>query len=380
VTKALPLSQISRAELEQLYKAITRRQLATPLTEAGLASIGRSTLFARLGPLAGADEQVALALIELALARAEAPPVTPARSSALLTWTDPTVTLPNIRTTTAVLLELFGSAQKSVVIAGYEFDHGAVIFEPLYRVMSERGVQVSIYADFRPAPSPKSNMSAYLTIQTHQFLKRNWPFGHPHPQLYSFQPGFAFGSDRSLHAKCVVVDAKHVLIGSANFTKRGHTRNLEVGVRLEDPALAAALTGQLDRLVEDGDLVPMPIASALVVATPVGADDDSDLLPATAVAKSLASELSVSEAARPLLERLIALNIPVPQVDMDVEGTTGEVIGRPELSWAEARIAVLLPEQEASRAALEGSGWTCFPLDLNAEEFEALCTRVRRGA
>lgn len=48
----------------------------------------------------------------------------------------------------------------------------------------------------------------------------------------------------SLHAKCVVVDEHEVLLTSANFTNRGQTRNIELGVRIEDPGFATAVAAQ----------------------------------------------------------------------------------------------------------------------------------------
>jgi phosphatidylserine/phosphatidylglycerophosphate/cardiolipin synthase-like enzyme len=45
----------------------------------------------------------------------------------------------------------------------------------------------------------------------------------------------------SLHAKCIVVDGRWVFAMSANFTDRGQTRNVEMGVLLEDARLAAVL-------------------------------------------------------------------------------------------------------------------------------------------
>jgi phosphatidylserine/phosphatidylglycerophosphate/cardiolipin synthase-like enzyme len=48
----------------------------------------------------------------------------------------------------------------------------------------------------------------------------------------------------SLHAKCVVVDGRWVFVTSANFTDRGQTRNIEVGVLLDDERLAAVLEAQ----------------------------------------------------------------------------------------------------------------------------------------
>lgn len=42
----------------------------------------------------------------------------------------------------------------------------------------------------------------------------------------------------SLHAKCVVVNAEQVFVSSANFTKVGQERNIEVGLKIQSPQLA----------------------------------------------------------------------------------------------------------------------------------------------
>lgn len=70
-------------------------------------------------------------------------------------------------------------------------------------------------------------------------------------------------------AKCVVVDARWVFVTSANFTDRGQTRTIEVGVLLEDVHLAAVLESQFStgsgsqgspdtpsRRIESGACVP----------------------------------------------------------------------------------------------------------------------------
>lgn len=244
-------------------------------------------------------------------------------------------------------------------------------------------------------------MDAYLALQAHKFLKRNWPFGAPFPALYYFPAGAAHGSRKSLHAKCVVVDSKRVLVGSANFTRRGHTRNLEVGVQLDDAALARALTSQLERLVEQGELARLPVAPVRELP-PDAAEDEDEAGDEAALSEArdgsapgqradqLAEELYVSAEARPLFVRLLDAGLPVPQVGTDIEdiegiegieGEDGEVLASPELSWPVSRVAVLLPEQAASRDKLEAADWTCFSLDdaLAAEEFGVLCELVRRA-
>lgn len=368
-----PLAQLSRGELEFLRRAIQRRQLPTPITEIALQSVGKGKLYARLGPLAPAPRETALALIDLALAAA-GDPAEPGPGASLV-WTGPEVRGSRARPTTPVLLELFAGARQRVIVAGYEIDHGAVLFEPLHRAMVERGVAVEIYLDIRPVPGPRASLDAHLALRAHRFLARNWPFGPPLPALHYFPAGVAHGSQRSLHAKCVVVDGAHVLVGSANFTRRAHTRNVEVGVCLRDPALAAALAGQLEALVAQGDLARLPAAALARELPPDATEDEEDGGEADAGAPSfeqLADQLYVSDEARPLFLGLLAAGVAPPRVGEDVEGERGEVIASPELSWPGPRVAVLLPEQESSRKKLEAAGWTCFAISLDPGELDTL--------
>jgi hypothetical protein len=390
-----PLAQLTRDELEFLRKAIQKRQLPTPITAIALQSVGKGKLHARLGPLAAAPHDAALALIEMALV-IEGAGATPAAATtaAALVWTGPVVHLSRARPTTPMVLELFGAARQRVLVAGYEFDHGAVIFEPLHRAMVEHGVEAHIYLDIRPAPSPRTPRDAHLALQAHRFIKRNWPFGAPLPALYYFPAGVEHGSRKSMHAKCIVVDGRHVLVGSANFTRRGHTRNVEVGVRLEDAELAATLTGQFERLLELGELEQLAAAAALREPPPDAAEDeDADEAEdvgggetgASAAAgparfERLADELYVSAEARLLFVRILAAGLVTPEVGADIEGDGGEVIGSTELSWPVQRVAVLLPEQEASRKKLEAADWTCFSISLGADEFGVLCELVGQAA
>jgi phosphatidylserine/phosphatidylglycerophosphate/cardiolipin synthase-like enzyme len=50
----------------------------------------------------------------------------------------------------------------------------------------------------------------------------------------------------------VVVDDRKVLVTSANFTDRGQSRTVEVGVLLDDPSFAAELSTQWKGLIRSG--------------------------------------------------------------------------------------------------------------------------------
>ncbi len=59
-------------------------------------------------------------------------------------------------------------------------------------------------------------------------------------------------SHASLHAKCVAVDGTRALVGSANFTDRGHAWNIEAGVLVEDGRFAEELVRRFHDAVGAG--------------------------------------------------------------------------------------------------------------------------------
>ncbi|WP_228024926.1 phospholipase D-like domain-containing protein [cf. Phormidesmis sp. LEGE 11477] len=61
-----------------------------------------------------------------------------------------------------------------------------------------------------------------------------------------------------LHAKCVVVDDKQLLVTSANFTEAAHQRNIEAGVLLSDAVAAKSMRSQFERLVKRKVLCRVP--------------------------------------------------------------------------------------------------------------------------
>ncbi len=57
-----------------------------------------------------------------------------------------------------------------------------------------------------------------------------------------------------LHAKVLVIDGRRALVGSANLTYRALHNNLEAGILVEDPALAASIERHIKSLMESGVL------------------------------------------------------------------------------------------------------------------------------
>jgi phosphatidylserine/phosphatidylglycerophosphate/cardiolipin synthase-like enzyme len=186
------------------------------LQQEGLAAIA--------GPLAmlrdfGRD--AVLMLVDGVLAERLAAP-----KPAELVWTGPDQRASAARDTAVVLADLFERSREQVLLAGFAFDHADEVLRPLWEAR-KRGVEVRLFVDEKAADA---------------FENTSWPFGPPLPELFVFRP--PPGVYASLHAKCVVVDQRWCFVTSANFTSRGQTRNVEVGVLLDDGELARRLIAQ----------------------------------------------------------------------------------------------------------------------------------------
>lgn len=234
------LREVATRDLERLKREVRRGAVVVPLSRPSLVGAQLGHLWERVGVLAGLDVAGVLAVLDTALAEraaAHGPRVE-------LVWTGPEGKSGWARPTGAVVRELFAQARSSVLVAGYSFDHGAEILEPLYRGMRDRGIAASLYLHIERAPRGTDDLDAYARGQLATFLAKDWPFGAPYPALYYDPRTVSPSSVESLHAKCIVVDERIALIGSANFTDRGQSRNVEVGAIIEDAAFAVALASQ----------------------------------------------------------------------------------------------------------------------------------------
>ncbi len=238
--KATGLTALSGPELETLARAIRKGLVRCPLGPAELAASEFEGVASRAGVLFGHDKEATLVIIDAVLAERHGAGVSPVD----LVWTGPEVAGSGARDTAVVVHELLASARKSVLIAGFSFDHGADIFAPLHAVMRDHGVETSIYLDIPRAPARTADLADHARRAVERFLMANWPFGPPIPAVHYDPRTVAPDSLVSLHAKCIVVDEERVLVTSANFTNRGHERNIEVGVLLADARIGRVLARQ----------------------------------------------------------------------------------------------------------------------------------------
>lgn len=236
---------LSTSELESLRRRIARGDVECPLSP-DLPSL--SAIHARAPLLFGHAREATVALIDCVLAERRTP-----RPRVELVWTGPDAKASVARDTAVVVREMFASAERCVLVAGYAFDHGRDILQPLHEAMQQRGVDAELFLDVPRAPS-RQEVDDHVMRFVDELLAKNWPFGQPQPRIF-YDPRTVWGDAyASIHAKCVVVDDRVALVGSANFTDRGQGRNIEVGVRIEDAPFANALAKQWRQAVLIGAL------------------------------------------------------------------------------------------------------------------------------
>lgn len=250
-TSAQPsLADVSTSLLERLVQGLHSGHVKAPLSRSSLIAFGVAPqLDALSAVLSGHSKPACLAVLGAVLAertRAKRP-------APELVWTGPEGAQAQARDTAVVLRELFESARKRVVLAGYSFMNAESVLKPLQQVMVEHGVEAHFFVDVKQPERPQPDEEAYGNAQLKTFLDNNWPFNTAPPTLYCDRRALSPGKGAaycSLHAKCVAVDSRRAFVSSANFTLRAQDRNIETGVLIDDPHFAQQLDRQWMSLVQ----------------------------------------------------------------------------------------------------------------------------------
>lgn len=230
--------ELSTARLEDLRRALERAG-DTPVTETNLQYAG----FA--GPavsmLVGMPARHAATLVAAVIAERELDP----RPRLEFVWSGPEPARAHARDTSQVVRELFESAERRVIIAGFAFWDAKSIFETLHRRASTvpLAIQFFIHID---ASGASYQMSAAA------FYKHTWPWADVPVEVYYDARVDGDGEHGAMHAKCVVIDDAATFITSANFTAAAQQRNVELGVLIRDAEFSARVSGQWASLVNRG--------------------------------------------------------------------------------------------------------------------------------
>lgn len=252
------LEALTDADLTALCGALRSGRLHDPFTPVSLQRYGPPS---QTGEVASYLQQLYdegmkpqhLALLAEAVVRSRSH--SPQQADLVdLVWTGPETLGVTNRDTGVVVRNLFGSAEREVLVAGFAVYQGRSIFRRLAERMAERtSLHVRLFLDVQRHPTDKSPSEELVQRFAERFRAQEWP-GAKLPDLYydprSLDPDAVKRS--SLHAKCVVVDRRTALVTSANFTEAAQERNIEVGALIRDGRFADRLVSHFDTLADVG--------------------------------------------------------------------------------------------------------------------------------
>src|SRR5579884_2774320 len=250
------LLQVADSDFPPLIAALRTGRLMAPYTAASIQHLlGHSVpssavqTLNQLQQFGFAADQLAVALELVFQERQNRPRLEDAID---LVMSGPEAVGVSNRDTRVVVRELFSNAQTSVLVAGYAVYQGKSVFQTLAdQMVAIPGLAVRLFLDIQRGPGDTTEASLLVRRFAQRFQTTQWPDQRPLPTVYYDPRSLELPPHEksALHAKCVVVDGRHVFISSANFTEAAQNRNLEVGVLLRSAYTAASLTRYFDALV-----------------------------------------------------------------------------------------------------------------------------------
>ena len=172
-------------------------------------------------------------------------------------WTAPAGLL-GLGVLTGDVFGMVGSAMTSVVCATYNLQPTSALWKALVALVRERpGVAVRLYLDSQAADGPFHRPEGQRGRRWEQDRYRHGRSRLDTGEIARRLRGAVVMRTRApeddgravtSHAKFLSVDHRFLLVGSANFSYSAEERNVELGLRLDDPALAASVEKQMRNL------------------------------------------------------------------------------------------------------------------------------------
>jgi len=258
------LAALGREDLNRLAELLEAGLLRPPLGAltlrnhiSGAHADSVAECLEMLAPRQLTPDQLALVLRAFAAGRA-AGGGTPVDVEVVVTGPDATSVT---RDTGVVMRQLFDRARERVLAVGFAVHQGKSVFQALARRMEEdRSLDATLCIDVRRPRGDTSLASQVVRRFAENFVENEWP-GTRLPRVYydprSLKPTPTAVS--ALHAKCVVVDGGQALVTSANFTEAAQTRNVELGLLVDAPAIASRIEEHFRSLIRNGFLERLPL-------------------------------------------------------------------------------------------------------------------------
>ena len=174
-------------------------------------------------------------------------------------WTAPAGLL-GLGALTGDVFGMVGSAMTSVVCATYNLQPTSALWAALVDLRVRRpGVSVRLYLDTQAADGPFHRSEEWRERQREQGRYRGGGSHLDTAEIARRLRGAVVMRTRApeddgravtSHAKFLSIDHRFLLVGSANFSYSAEERNVELGLRLDDPALAYSVEKQMRDLEE----------------------------------------------------------------------------------------------------------------------------------
>ena len=252
-----PLLSLTPSELQAIAAAIRSGRMAGPFTALNTRQFVRdqdaapvAASLTTLSVSGMSSEGLACSLYLLAEAANSAPRL---EDLVDLVTTGPEAGGTANRSTAVVVSDLFRSAQRSVLIAGYAVYQGQKVFQALAERMTENAdLQVRLFLDVPRRQGDTTPIQEDIARYIYQFKTSQWPLGARLPHIYCCARSIKGEDGRLgiLHAKCVAVDDEAVFVSSANFTEAAQTRNIEVGLLLRSRVVSERLCRFFESLLD----------------------------------------------------------------------------------------------------------------------------------
>lgn len=211
-------------DLVELEKCLQDVNPFLPIDQSGmLLSPECAEMARRLGPTAPRDPMQVVRLC-LQVLRIQHDLLSPHLLDAKLVATLPLGTPGIAQPTESVVREMLGRATSEIILLGYEFTDSSTV--ALLAAATVRKVDVVIICDRGRGVATR--------------IRDAWPTTCPHPRMFHDRKRVNAPPHASMHAKCLLVDGKDLLVTSANFTFHGLHGNIEIGVRLSGKPAAEA--------------------------------------------------------------------------------------------------------------------------------------------
>jgi phosphatidylserine/phosphatidylglycerophosphate/cardiolipin synthase-like enzyme len=259
------LLSLSERDMQEISAALRSGRIASPFSAVSIQrTVAKHTAdraASALTQLASEGFSASQIVAILELLRADRANRVGNEDSFHLVTTGPEVEGITNRDTSVVVRELFANAKESVLVAGYTIYQGQRVFQALADRMAEiPNLRVRLFLDIQRQHGDTSTSQAITNRFADRFKNTQWPKDRRLPDVF-FDPRSleCLPEGRAcLHAKTVVVDARHVFISSANFTEAAQYRNIEVGLLVDSSALSLRLTEFFDKLVSASSLQSLP--------------------------------------------------------------------------------------------------------------------------